>query len=42
MPSIPKKVKDNFNSTIPKYQKVLELAKNHDVNESDTASIIND
>lgn len=42
MGTIPKKVADRFNKTIPKYQKVLKIAKDRDINESDTVSIIKD
>ena len=42
MGTIPKKVADRFNKTIPKYQKLLKIAKDRDVNESDTVSIIKD
>jgi len=42
MGTIPKTVADRFTKTIPKYQKVLKIAKDRDVNESDTVSIIKD
>ena len=42
MGAIPKKVADRFTKTIPKYQKVLKIAKDRDINESDTVSIIKD
>ena len=42
MGTIPKKVADRFTKTIPKYQKVLKIAKDRDINESDTVSIIKD
>jgi hypothetical protein len=42
MAHIPKKVTERFARTIPRFQKVLQLAKDRDVNESDTVSIIND
>jgi hypothetical protein len=42
MANIPKKVSDRFIRTIPRFQKVLQLAKDRDVNESDTVSILND
>ena len=42
MASIPKKVADRFSKSIPKFQKVLRIAKDRDVNESDTVSIIKD
>lgn len=40
--NIPKKVIDRFNKSVPKFQKVLQIAKDRDVNESDTVSILND
>jgi len=40
--NIPKKVIDRFNRSVPKFQKVLQIAKDRDVNESDTVSILND
>ncbi len=42
MASIPKKVSDRFLKTVPKFQKVLQIAKDRDINESDTVSVIND
>jgi hypothetical protein len=42
MINIPKKIKDRFSKTIPYYQQVLKTAKDRDVNESDTVSILND
>lgn len=42
MARIPKKTADRFIKMVPKYQKILKIAKNHDVNESDTVSILND
>ncbi len=42
MASLPKKVTDRFNKTVGKFQKVLEIAKDRDVNESDTVAIITD
>ncbi|HUT59296.1 MAG TPA: type I restriction enzyme HsdR N-terminal domain-containing protein [Phycisphaerae bacterium] len=42
MASIPKKVTDRFIKAVPQYQKVLQVARNRDVNESDTVSILND
>jgi hypothetical protein len=38
----PKKVVDRFIKAVPRFQKVLKLAKDHDVNESDTVAILND
>jgi hypothetical protein len=40
--NIPKKALDRFIKTVPRFQKVLQAAKDRDVNESDTVSIIND
>jgi len=42
MAGIPKKVIERFARTIPRFQRVLQAAKDRDVNESDTVSIIND
>ncbi len=42
MAGIPKKVVERFCRTIPRFQKVLQAAKDRDVNESDTVSIVND
>jgi hypothetical protein len=42
MASTPKKVIERFCKTIPRFQHVLKLAKDRDVNESDTVSILND
>lgn len=42
MARIPKKVAERFSRTVPKFQKVLQLAKDRDVNESDTVSVVND
>lgn len=42
MASIPQKVIQCFITEIPKFQKVLQAAKDRDVNESDTVSIIID
>ncbi len=40
--AIPKKVSHRIDRAIPKFQKILKIAKNRDVNESDTVSIVND
>jgi len=40
--NIPKKVAERFAKSIQKYQKVLKIAKDRDINESDTVSIIKD
>ena len=42
MSNIPKKVIDRFIKAVPRFQKVLQIAKDRDVNESDTVSVIND
>ncbi|HUU59431.1 MAG TPA: type I restriction enzyme HsdR N-terminal domain-containing protein, partial [Phycisphaerae bacterium] len=42
MPAIPKKVRDRFARTIAKFQKVLQIAKDRDLNETDTVSIVQD
>lgn len=42
MANIPKKVLDRFARAIPRFQAVLRSAKDRDINESDTASIIQD
>ena len=42
MAKVSKKVAERFSRTVPKFQKVLQLAKDHDVNESDTVSVVND
>lgn len=42
MANIPKKVTERFFKAVPRFQKVLQLAKDRDVNESDTVSVLND
>lgn len=42
MVSVPKRVKDRFAKQVPIFQKVLQSAKDRDVNESDTVMIITD
>ena len=42
MPNVPKKVADRLVKWVGKYQKVLQTAKDRDVNESDTVTIITD
>ncbi|MGO9146123.1 MAG: type I restriction enzyme HsdR N-terminal domain-containing protein, partial [Desulfomonilia bacterium] len=42
MTNISKKVLVRFIKTVPRFQKVLQIAKDRDVNESDTVSVIND
>jgi len=40
--AIPKKIAERFIKTVPKYQKVLKIARDRDVNEADTVAILND
>jgi predicted type IV restriction endonuclease len=42
MSNIPKKVIERFMKSVPRFQKVLQIAKDRDVNESDTVSVLND
>jgi predicted type IV restriction endonuclease len=42
MAYIPKKVLDRFGKAVSRFQKVLQIAKDRDVNESDTVAILND
>jgi predicted type IV restriction endonuclease len=42
MSNIPKKVIERFMKTVPKFQKILQIAKDRDVNEADTVSVLND
>lgn len=42
MASIPKKVVERFVKKVAKFQKVLQIAKDRDVNESDTVAVLND
>jgi len=42
MANIPKKLVDRIIKSVPKYQKVLQIAKDRDVNESDTVAVLND
>jgi len=42
MAGIPKRVVERFVRAVPKFQKVLQIAKDRDVNESDTVSILTD
>jgi hypothetical protein len=42
MANIPRKVAERFVKAVPKFQKVLQIAKDRDVNESDTVAILND
>ena len=42
MAKVPAKVEQRLISTVPKFQKILSSAKERDVNESDTVTIITD
>jgi len=42
MASIPKKVIDRFKKAVPKFQKILQDARDRDVNESETVRIVTD
>ena len=42
MTSIPKRVIERYSKAVPRFQQVLKLAKDRDVNESDTVSVLND
>ncbi len=42
MSAIPKKTIDRLVSSVGKFQKILQVAKDRDLNESDTVSILND
>jgi predicted type IV restriction endonuclease len=42
MAGIPKKVVERFLTAMPKFQKVVQIAKDRDLNESDTVAILND
>jgi predicted type IV restriction endonuclease len=42
MANIPKKVAERFIKSVPRFQKVLQIAKDRDVNESDTVAVLND
>ena len=42
MASIPQRVLDRFKETIPRFQKILTAAKNRDINEADTVTIVSD
>ncbi len=42
MAKLPKKITERFQKNISRFQKVLQIAKDRDVNESDTVSILND
>ncbi len=40
--NIPRKLIERYQKSVPKFQKILKLAKDRDINESDTVSIVND
>lgn len=42
MANTPKKVVERLHKSVSRFQKVLQIAKDRDVNESDTVSVIND
>ena len=42
MAYIPKKALERYKKSVPKFKRVLKVAKDKDVNESDTVSVIND
>lgn len=42
MASIPKRVVDRFVKAVPKFRQVLQIAKDRDVNESDTVAVLTD
>lgn len=42
MVAIPKKVAERFVKSVPKFQKILRMARDQDLNESDTVAILND
>ena len=42
MANIPKKVAERFIKAVPKFQKVLQIAKDRDINETDTVAVLND
>ncbi|GAI67220.1 unnamed protein product, partial [marine sediment metagenome] len=42
MANIPKKVVERLSKTVSKFQRVLKIAKDRDVNEADTVSIVVD
>jgi predicted type IV restriction endonuclease len=42
MASISKKIIERYVKAVPRFQKVVQIAKDRDVNESDTVSILND
>jgi hypothetical protein len=42
MSNIPKKAIERFVRTLPKFQKIIQTAKDRDVNEADTVAVLND
>jgi hypothetical protein len=42
MPNVPKRVAERLGKSVPAFQRVLQAAKDRDVNESDTVTIITD
>ena len=42
MAELPKRITERFSKRVSKYQNVLRIAKDRDVNESDTVSIVTD
>lgn len=42
MANVPKKVADRILKAVPKFQNILRIAKDRDVNEADTVSLLND
>ncbi len=42
MANAPKKTIERLMKSVPRFQKVLQIAKDRDVNESDTVAVIND
>lgn len=42
MPNIPKKVSERFQRELPRFQKILQAARDRDINEADTSTIVQD
>ncbi len=42
MATIPKVVIDRYLKTVPKFQRILQAARDRDINEADTVAIIKD
>jgi hypothetical protein len=40
--NIPRKIAERIQKSVPKFQKILKITKDRDVNESDTVAIVND